>query len=71
MRPTAVLALLLAPLAATALSFARGAAANQRPLTAADSIAVPGANPLVHCYEPDADLLKIEQLDLDPNPPHA
>ena len=69
MRLTIILPLLLAPLAATALRFFDGDT-TQRPLGAA-SIAVPGANPLVHCHETDDDLLKIERLDLDPNPPHA
>lgn len=36
-----------------------------------ESLAVPGENPLVHCENPKDDLLSIENVDLNPNPPTA
>jgi hypothetical protein len=34
-----------------------------------DSIKVPGENPLQHCQDPKDDILELESVDLDPNPP--
>jgi hypothetical protein len=36
-----------------------------------DSLKVPGENPLYFCSKPDKDILVIEGVDLDPNPPAA
>lgn len=36
-----------------------------------DDLAVPGENPLFFCAKPDDDILVIERVDLDPNPPAA
>lgn len=30
---------------------------------------VPGDNPLQHCADPEGDILELEEVDLDPNPP--
>lgn len=34
-----------------------------------DELKVPGKNPLQHCQEPKDDILQLESVDLDPNPP--
>ena len=34
-----------------------------------DSHPVPGENPLQHCQDPKDDILELESVDLDPNPP--
>ena len=34
-----------------------------------DSLKVPGENPLQHCQDPKNDILELESVDLDPNPP--
>ncbi|EMC93340.1 hypothetical protein BAUCODRAFT_52594, partial [Baudoinia panamericana UAMH 10762] len=34
-----------------------------------DSLSVPGENPLHHCKDPANDVLSLERVDLDPNPP--
>ena len=34
-----------------------------------DALKVPGDNPLQHCQDPKDDLLTLESVDLDPNPP--
>lgn len=36
-----------------------------------DDLSVPGENPLFFCAKPDDDILVIEKVDLDPNPPAA
>jgi len=36
-----------------------------------DELKVPGQNPLFYCANPDDDILTIDQVDLDPNPPAA
>jgi hypothetical protein len=36
-----------------------------------DDLKVPGDNPLQFCSDPSDDILKIEYVDLDPNPPKA
>lgn len=35
------------------------------------SLSVPGDNPLQHCQDPKDDILTLESVDLDPNPPKA
>lgn len=35
------------------------------------SLSVPGENPLQHCQDPKDDVLTLESVDLDPNPPKA
>ena len=34
-----------------------------------DALKVPGENPLQHCQDPKDDILELESVDLDPNPP--
>ena len=34
-----------------------------------DKLDVPGDNPLQHCQDPEDDILDLEEVDLDPNPP--
>ena len=34
-----------------------------------DTLNVPGDNPLQHCQDPKDDILILESVDLDPNPP--
>lgn len=34
-----------------------------------ESLNVPGENPLQHCQDPKDDILDLESVDLDPNPP--
>lgn len=36
-----------------------------------DDLSVPGQNPLFFCSDPENDILTIEKVDLDPNPPEA
>jgi len=36
-----------------------------------DDLSVPGDNPLQYCAKPDDNILKIEKVDLSPNPPQA
>lgn len=36
-----------------------------------DVLDVPGDNPLHYCEDPKNDILKIDKVDLDPNPPEA
>lgn len=36
-----------------------------------EKIKVPGENPLYYCSDPKDDILEIEKVDLDPNPPKA
>ncbi|KAI5292847.1 Phosphatidylglycerol/phosphatidylinositol transfer protein [Ascosphaera acerosa] len=47
--------------------------AQQAPIApeAANSLKVPGNNPLTFCTAPDSDILEIEKVDLSPNPPKA
>jgi hypothetical protein len=34
-----------------------------------EELKVPGENPLQHCQDPKDDILELESVDLDPNPP--
>lgn len=36
-----------------------------------ESYSVPGENPLMHCDDPADDILDLQSVDLDPNPPKA
>lgn len=38
-------------------------------ITINEEFKVPGDNPLYFCSDPKDDLLEIEKVDLDPNPP--
>ncbi|KAF2475885.1 uncharacterized protein BDR25DRAFT_253502 [Lindgomyces ingoldianus] len=40
-------------------------------ITINEEYKVPGDNPLYFCQDPADDILKIEKVDLDPNPPEA
>ena len=43
---------------------------SQTPLRVSDgALEVPGESPLVYCQEPKEDILTIEHVNLDPNPP--
>ena len=45
---------------------------GQDPLPSTDEdLRVPGENPLFFCSDPENDILTIEKVDLDPNPPEA
>ncbi|KAI9864160.1 MAG: Phosphatidylglycerol/phosphatidylinositol transfer protein, partial [Pleopsidium flavum] len=40
-------------------------------LDSSDELKIPGDNPLEYCQKPTNDILAIEKVDLDPNPPRA
>ncbi|KAI9045845.1 ML domain-containing protein [Aspergillus affinis] len=42
---------------------------SQAPIQVEEAISVPGDNPLDFCNDPAGDLVKIESVDLAPNPP--
>jgi hypothetical protein len=70
--------LLLSLLYATAVSanigFGLSVGGNTQeptPSTDDDDLKVPGQNPLFYCAKPEGDILTIEEVDLDPNPPAA
>jgi len=44
---------------------------NHQAVLDSDDLSVPGDNPLVYCQTPTDDILAIEHVDLDPNPPGA
>ena len=62
--------LLLASVLATAVS-ARASLFGSSPDIAPwdETLDVPGENPLQHCQVPEDDILTLESVDLDPNPP--
>ncbi|KAK2877816.1 hypothetical protein FQN49_001157 [Arthroderma sp. PD_2] len=66
---TALLALLLSPLALSAPSSPFFDIPSQIPITTEGEIRVPGVNPLTYCVDPSANILTIERVDLSPNPP--
>lgn len=57
----------LAALSAVSVSAKPSWTGNQ--ITIQEEYKVPGDNPLYFCGDPADDLLKIEKVDLDPNPP--
>ncbi|KAB8272712.1 Phosphatidylglycerol/phosphatidylinositol transfer protein [Aspergillus minisclerotigenes] len=63
----AALLVCLAPVSTTArsLDFFKS---SQSPIQA-QSISVPGNNPLEYCNDPSGDILDIKKVDLSPNPP--
>lgn len=71
----AVLLGLLAPVSVSAGTLAARAPAffdySQTPIKALDNGSVNGDNPLVYCSDPATNNLKIESVDLTPNPPLA
>lgn len=76
MKTTSLLVTLLYAAAASAnIGFGLSVGApnsKQEPLPSdSDDLAVPGENPLQFCAKPDDDILTIESVDLDPNPPAA
>lgn len=34
-----------------------------------ETLKVPGENPLQHCQDPEDDILELDNVDIDPNPP--
>jgi len=71
MRTTSLLISLLYAVTASAnIGFGIVGAEDQLPTTDED-LSVPGANPLYYCSSPENDILVIENVDLDPNPPEA
>ena len=68
---TAALLGLLAPVSAGTLA-ARAPAFfdySQSPIKTEDAIPVQGDNPLFYCSDPSNNSLKIDSVDLTPNPP--
>ena len=69
MRLTSLLISLLCAVTASSFGFSL---AGQDPLPSTDGdLSVPGQNPLYYCSDPENDILTIEKVDLDPNPPEA
>ncbi|KAF3482859.1 phosphatidylglycerol/phosphatidylinositol transfer protein [Arthroderma uncinatum] len=66
---TALLALLISPLALAAPSSPFLDSFSQTPIKIEDDISVPGVNPLTYCTDPTGNILTIERVDLSPNPP--
>ena len=56
---------LLAGTASASLSFW----SSSTDITDDDSLSVPGDNPLKHCKDPEKDILEVQSVDIDPNPP--
>jgi hypothetical protein len=71
MRLTPLLvSLLYAATASAEIGF--GFLGRQDPLPSTDDdLSVPGQNPLYYCSDPENDILTIEKVDLEPNPPEA
>lgn len=63
-----LLTLLLSSLLATLVS-ASLFGGSQATLDDDSALDVPGKNPLKHCEDPKGDILELESVDLDPNPP--
>jgi hypothetical protein len=71
MRFSAVLPLLYIAAASARATWLGGNTQDQGLLTTLDDLKVPGKNPLSFCSDASEDLLLIEWVDLDPNPPEA
>ncbi|KAF2433543.1 phosphatidylglycerol/phosphatidylinositol transfer protein precursor [Tothia fuscella] len=67
---TTLLPLLYVSAASARSTWLSGVSNDQAPTILAD-LSVPGKNPLEFCADPKDDLLIIENVDLDPNPPEA
>ena len=61
--------LLLSILTLTFFSFASASLFAGQTVLDEPSYAVPGKNPLHFCADPKNDILKVEDVDLAPNPP--
>jgi len=69
MRLTPLLISLLCVVTASSFGFSFG---GQDPIPSTDEdLCVPGQNPLYYCSDPENDILTIEKVDMDPNPPEA
>ena len=68
MKLSAILTFVLSA-SASAAAFGWTSSNEQVPLV--DDLKVPGANPLTYCEDPSKNLLVIDKVDLDPNPPKA
>jgi hypothetical protein len=71
MRFTAILPLLYITATSARATWLGGNSQDQGLLTMDDPLKVPGANPLSFCSDASKDILLIEKVDLDPNPPEA
>ncbi len=72
--PLSILSLLLSLSVATqgrSLPFLGGSSTQQslRDVRKADSLPVPGDSPLRYCEDPANNILEIDHVNLDPNPP--
>jgi hypothetical protein len=68
MKLSALLTLLYS---ATSLAAFGWSSTSNDQLTLADDYKVPGENPLLFCEDPEKNILVIDNVDLDPNPPEA
>ncbi|OCK81889.1 hypothetical protein K432DRAFT_424571 [Lepidopterella palustris CBS 459.81] len=64
-------ALFLSVVITTSVSATPASWFNQGQLAIQDEFKVPGDNPLYFCSDPSDDILIIDNVDLDPNPPKA
>jgi len=71
MKFTTALLPLLYITSAAGSSWLGGASNEQSPTLLDADLNVPGDNPLSFCSDPSKDILFIEKVDLDPNPPEA
>ncbi|OCL09269.1 phosphatidylglycerol/phosphatidylinositol transfer protein precursor [Glonium stellatum] len=62
---------LLLPAVLTATVSARSPWLNGNQVSVQDATDVPGENPLLFCSDASTDILEIDSIDLDPNPPQA
>lgn len=64
-------ALLTVVFSASVSAAAIGWGSGNEQLPLADDLSVPGENPLLFCEDPVKNILTIDKVDLDPNPPEA
>lgn len=73
--PAVALFSLLAPVSVSAGTLAARAPSfydfSQSPIMIEDKTPVEGSNPLVYCSDPSVNSLKIDSVNLTPNPPQA
>lgn len=63
---------LLLPVVLTITVSARSSWLNENQVSVKENrVEVPGENPLFFCSDPPTDILKIDSVDLSPNPPEA
>jgi hypothetical protein len=71
MKFSAILALVYISAVSARSTWLGGNSQDQDLLRPTLDLKVPGKNPLDFCSDPSDDLLIIENVDLDPNPPEA